>query len=133
MQARLNEQVREQVARTVRAGGSLELAASIIDVTPRTIHGWMRRGERPGRSEAPYRALKEAVDQARAEHEAILTATVGKAATKGSWRAAAWLLERRYPERWGRRPGEAEDDGDGGTDPLDALDEIAARRARRLK
>ena len=25
------------------------------------------------------------------------------AAQNGDWRAAAWMLERRYPEKWGRR------------------------------
>ena len=27
----------------------------------------------------------------------------GKAAGEGSWQAAAWRLERKFPERWGRR------------------------------
>jgi hypothetical protein len=37
---------------------------------------------------------------ARATREERLVALVAQAATK-NWRAAAWILERRYPERWG--------------------------------
>ena len=30
-------------------------------------------------------------------------ALIAKAAGEGNWQAAAWWLERRFPERWGRR------------------------------
>src|SRR5262249_26070077 len=42
--------------------------------------------------------LQAALDNALAEHR--LVALVAAAAGKGQWRAAAWLLERRHPERW---------------------------------
>ena len=32
--------------------------------------------------------------------EAQLVEVVMDAAEAGSWNAAAWILERRYPERW---------------------------------
>jgi hypothetical protein len=38
---------------------------------------------------------------ARATEETRLVAYVASAASK-NWRAAAWILERRYPDRWGR-------------------------------
>ena len=28
---------------------------------------------------------------------------IKEAAQNGDWSAAAWMLERRYPEKWGRR------------------------------
>ena len=45
----------------------------------------------------------------RATDEVVLVAQVA-AAAKSNWRAAAWILERRYPERWARvrRPVEDE-------------------------
>jgi hypothetical protein len=34
--------------------------------------------------------------------EPTLVAVISRAA-QGDWRAAAWILERAYPERWGQR------------------------------
>ena len=54
---------------------------------------------------------------------------------RSQWRAAAWLLERRYPSRWASRRGVDEDelapvlDPD---DPFHEIDQLAARRRDRL-
>lgn len=129
--SKLTDDVREQIARVVRAGGTVELAASVASVSERTLARWMERGQYSGRRDAPYRALRDAVERAHAEHEGILVAQLSRAASKGSWRAAAWLLERRFPERWART-GERPDvsDVDDRDDPLDELDELAPRRRR---
>jgi hypothetical protein len=52
-----------------------------------------------GRPVVPLSELNEA------ELEINLVEVLMTAAAKGQWRAAAWLLERRWPERWapGRR------------------------------
>jgi hypothetical protein len=73
---------------------------------------------------------------ASATSEERLVLQVAAAAAKGQWRASAWLLERRWPERWGPpekrsavevvvdRPPNAIDD------VFAELDEIRARRER---
>jgi transposase len=131
--SKLTPEVQTTIAKIIRAGGSHELAASVAGVTERTLYAWLERGGRPGRQEAPYRAFRAAVERAQAENEGILVAQVGKAASRGSWRAAAWLLERRHPERWGRPADRAESVSPMGdtADPLDALDELAPRRRGR--
>jgi len=96
----LTDDVRDRIVAVTRAGCSVAVAAEVAGVSERTIYDWLARGTRPGRSEAPYRALRAAVEQARAEAEATLAARMSRAAARGSWRAAAWLLERHYPDRW---------------------------------
>jgi hypothetical protein len=58
------------------------------------------------------------------------------AGAKSNWRAAAFLLERRYPERWApvRRPqAEPEPPAVDEHDPFSEVDQLAAkRRARQL-
>jgi hypothetical protein len=94
MPTKLTPQVRERIATVIRAGGTVELAASVSAVTPRTIYSWLDRGTRAGRREAPYRALCAAVERARAEQEIALILQMQKAAARGAWRSSAWLLER---------------------------------------
>ena len=57
-------------------------------------------------------------------NEDELVATVVGAA-QVEWRAAAWILERRFPERWTRRGGSLEPAVEEG---FDSLDELAQRR-----
>jgi hypothetical protein len=75
--------------------------------------------------------LAEAV--VRATDETRLTGLVAAEAGRGNWRAAAWILERRYPDRWApirRRPdGELEPVAVDG-DPFSEVDELRRRRER---
>jgi hypothetical protein len=130
MATKLTSEITNRIATVIRAGGTIELAASVSAVTPRTIYAWLERGTRGGKREAQCRALREAVDQARAEREVTLLVQMNRAAARGSWRASAWILERTNPARWGppaHRPRLAPQP----VDPLDALDELAARRPAR--
>jgi hypothetical protein len=71
---------------------------------------------------------------ASATSEERLVLQVAAAAAKGQWRASAWLLERRFPERWAARPrvqaqARVEPPSD---DPFAEVDELARRRRARL-
>jgi hypothetical protein len=56
------------------------------------------------------------------------------AGAKTNWRASAWILERRYPERWGMpRPQDEPQPAPpaGADDPFAEVDQLAARRRAR--
>jgi hypothetical protein len=68
--------------------------------------------------------LAEAVE--RATDETRLVAIVA-AESRRTWRAAAWLLERRYPERWGpmrRRPDDELEPVADAADPFFEVDQL---------
>jgi hypothetical protein len=66
--------------------------------------------------------------------ESELIGVVEDAARDGSWNAAAWLVERRWPERWmkpGTRPLPApEKPEETPDDPIGGVIELARRRPR---
>lgn len=71
----------------------------------------------------PNAVLEEATSEPR------LLICIAKAAAQGNWRAAAWVLERRYPERWARGV-EPELTSPRDPDPFAEVDELARRRRR---
>jgi hypothetical protein len=76
--------------------------------------------------------LQELLGRVIAEERLVALVAAG---AKSNWRAAAWILERRYPERWGpaRRPDEPELPVPVGDDPFVEVDMLAARRHVRLE
>jgi hypothetical protein len=71
----------------------------------------------------------------RPELEAAMVGVLARAAARGEWRAAAFLLSHRWPQRWGpqRLNGQSPDewpDDDAGN-PFAEIDELAERRRRR--
>lgn len=98
--SRLTAEVREAILTAVRAGNYLEVAVRYAGVAESTFWEWVRRG-RDG--DARYAPFVAELDKAQAQSEVRDLALVGKAAEDPDrWTAAAWRLERRYPDRYGR-------------------------------
>ncbi len=114
--SKLTAEVSEKIVRAIRAGNYPEVAARHAGVHPSTYYRWMERGELEGSApeDDPYRQFRAEVERAIADAEAAEVGLVIKAARDGDWRAAAWLLERRFSDRWGRgeRPVAEADDRD---------------------
>jgi hypothetical protein len=80
----------------LRLGLSRTIAANAVGISKTTITNWAARSE-------PFRAQLE---QAEAEAERTLIGLIVGAAAKKlptSWQAAAWILERTRPDRYGQR------------------------------
>lgn len=66
-----------------------------------SFYDWKNRGEKA--SSGLFRDFYEAVERATAKSEQKYVEVIKNAANDGTWTAAAWWLERRYPDRWGKR------------------------------
>jgi hypothetical protein len=97
---KLTDEVQRCLVEALRNGAYRETACVGAGIRPATLRAWLRRGleETSGR----YHALAEALWAAEGEFEARLVAKVESAADR-DWRSGAWLLERRFPKRWGQR------------------------------
>lgn len=144
---KLDERLTEQLVQLLKSGNYVETAIAAVGLSKSTFYEWLERGdhERVAQADEPYRVFREKVEHARAEGEATNVLRIARAAAE-DWKAAAWMLERQFPDRWGRpaqRNGRAQpvapeaitqpaDDGEEGggatVTPLDALRRRAAGR-----
>jgi hypothetical protein len=95
----LTPEVEARIVAAVSAGAHLSVAARAAGVSRQTLHRWRARGA--AEAEGPYHELARALERAEAEAELRQVAQIARAA-QSEWRAGAWLLSRRAPERWGR-------------------------------
>lgn len=99
----------------VRAGLSYKLAAHRAGVSYDTLNRWRRAGDFPGASPELCgfcERLRQAEAQAAERHVSNI-----EAAGQKDWKAAAWFLERRFPEDFGRAASN--------TDPLNPFEGLA--------
>jgi len=121
--SKLNDEITDKVCKAVAAGNFLQTAAEYAGVSVSTIHAWMARGEEAqDRKEAGKRVPKSErkflnfylqVRKSRTEVEARNVVTVSRQATS-DWRAAAWFLERSFPQHWGKKSSMEVSGADGG-------------------
>ncbi len=121
---KLTSELTEEIAQYLRAGNYIETTAALVGINRDSIYEWLKRGAaeqerlkknpraRLRKREELYVEFSDTVKKAQAQSEAMLVGLIGKAAQK-NWTAAAWRLERKYPDKWGRterNAAQAEDD-----------------------
>ena len=89
---KFTEEVCKLILEEIRNGVSMSDSASIHRVSKLTLDNWCKRNKDFARD------LKKAESEYKREHLLNLRKASGK-----SWQASSWLLERKYPEEYGRR------------------------------
>ncbi len=83
----------DKLTQAIRLGATYVLACSYAGISERTFREWME-------TKPPFfQSVKEAEGAATVGW----LAKIEKAASDGNWQAAAWKLERRYPEMYGKQ------------------------------
>jgi transposase len=90
-------EVARRIVNAIAAGNFLEAAAAYGGISYECLNQWIRRGERE--TDGIYFQFLQDVHEAKAKAEVTLVATIKKASTN-DWKAAGWMLSRRYPDRW---------------------------------
>ncbi len=111
---KLNEDVQHKICSAIRAGNYIETAAAYAGINKSTLYDWMKRGEREKqrveknpryrvrKREEPFVEFSNAIEKALADAEIRDVAIIARAA-EDVWQAAAWRLERKFPDRWGKK------------------------------
>jgi len=99
--AKLTEDLIKEAYELVASGNYDKDVYPILGVSKAAWYRWLQEGEvaKSGLKRDFVDAIK------RAEKEAIIknVAVIQKAAEDGNWQAAAWWLERKYFQDWGRK------------------------------
>lgn len=111
---KLNEETQHKIVTAIKEGNYIETASAYAGIDKSTLYDWLKRGEREKqriksdnsakikKDEAKFVQFSNAVQKALAESEMRDVSVIGKAA-ENQWQAAAWRLERKFPEKWGRK------------------------------
>jgi hypothetical protein len=108
----LNNEVIEQICQFLPRVLYIETAAALAGVSHRSLQDWLKRGkearqkarrtgEPVSRADEIYATLSEKFRHAVAVGELRALNCIIDAG-EYDWRAAAWMLEKRFPSRWGR-------------------------------
>lgn len=100
--SKLTPEMTKKIVAKMRDGLAGEVAAQAHGVGKSTFWQWLRFGRR---GDAAYVEFAKAITRARAAGEYKLVQAIVAGAAE-DWRAAAFILERRYPKRW-NKPKEA--------------------------
>lgn len=94
-----SDELGDQLCALIAGGVPIRLAARSLGIGRSTLYDWRAAG---GEGLAPYVTFVAKLERALARVEATLTLSLTSAAKK-DWRAAAWWLERRRPQRYGAK------------------------------
>lgn len=93
---KLTPDVEAKVLQAIATGCTRRLAAAFAGIGERTLYTYMSR------TGQQYRQFRQAIEKAEAEAAMTMVGAV-RAAAPTSWQAAAWWLERKYPDEWARK------------------------------
>lgn len=111
---KLTPKKKKIIIEAVERGNYIETAAALAGVSKSTVYNWKTRGEQElerlekypeaevSKKEKPFLDFLDAYTRALAVAEDLDVQNINEAA-KEDWRASAWKLERRNPEKWGKR------------------------------
>lgn len=90
----------DKLCQALAAGNFRNVAAEWSGIGVRTFRDWMKRGKE--QKTGPYRDFRRRVLEAEKQAEIRVVGLVMKAAAEDP-KHGEWWLERKFPERWGRR------------------------------
>ena len=98
----LNEQMIKQAGAMVAEGMTDRAVQDMIGISHDTWYKWMNRGEDEEETEPLYSEFAETIKKAKSRLQYDCIHAI-KEASRREWQAAAWLLERKWSEDFGKK------------------------------
>lgn len=104
--SKFTPEARATIVQAIRDCNYRGIAAKLAGISPDTFYEWMQMGRNEPEKYPEHATFVAEIELAEAEAESELIGVVQKTALSGSpntWQAAMTILERKYPDRYGRR------------------------------
>lgn len=104
---KLTDQLIDEITTYIENGMNNRDSAHMCFITEATLYRWLREADEVDENGKPLkrykmqRKLKKAMQKSQAAFKAYHVQNVIQASKK-HWQASAWMLERRFPEEYGR-------------------------------
>ena len=95
----LNPAILARLCEAIRTGATIELACKYAGINPTVYYDAVNKGKS---GDPEWQGVIAAITDAEGAGAVEMLTTVTNAARNGTWPAAAWMLERRYPMMYGR-------------------------------
>jgi len=101
---RISKEIIKDVEQCIVYGNYAVVACEYVGICEATYYSWLKRGERDefDSKKTLYVEFLKSVKRATAEAE-VRNVMVIQKASKETWQAAAWYLERKHKDRWSSR------------------------------
>lgn len=98
---KLTKELMKEAEKLLRAGNYVSVICNYLGIAESTWYRWMEEGEK-ARS-GLKREFWESIKRAESTPEIRSVQVIQQAAQDGDWKAAMTYLERKFPDRWGKR------------------------------
>jgi transposase len=99
--SKLTPNITQLIGENVALGIPYALAASSAGITDQTFNDWMKKGKNSTSGE--YFQFSQYIEKCNADGALKCLQRLNEAAEAGDTRICMWILERRFPEDFGRR------------------------------
>ena len=96
---KLTNEIKDEIVKRIRAGNYIKVACAAVGISHTAYFDWIKKGEE---GIEPYAEFLYAVKKAEAEAHVHYVAIIASQAPT-QWQAAAWWLERKFPDKWAKR------------------------------
>ena len=95
----LIDYVQAEIIKSVAKGVPIKIAVKGAGVSESAYYVWIKRGEA---GEKPFVEFMELIDKAKKDLAESCLDDIKKVRRGGTWQAAAWMLERKFREDFGK-------------------------------
>jgi ABC-type nitrate/sulfonate/bicarbonate transport system substrate-binding protein len=88
--SKLTPELQAEIILLLKTGNFVETACTTVGINKSTFYDWIKKGKKSNHPHNKYKNFQEAVKKAMAWNEE-------------NWRAAAWKLSRKHPQKWGKK------------------------------